>query len=295
MTRPLAWLLVANLAFAAHAEAPAPAEPPKLSATEIVARNAKARGGDDAWRKTGTMVWSGHTESSTNPERKLPFLLELKRPDRTRFEIATGSGRSLRIYDGTNGWKMRPDGRGVPTVEDYTAEELDFARGAQVIDGPLMYYAARHATLKVAGLATVEGNDAYVVTAHLPSGDGGHIWVDAKTFLEIRFDRDVRTHAGRAATGSVFYRDYRDFKGLKLPVVIETGSDVAKASNKLVIEKVAINPSIDDKAFEKPPILPKHRGGIVVDTRGVAAGPPAPQTRPPQPAPPPAPPSTPQQ
>jgi outer membrane lipoprotein-sorting protein len=287
MTRLIAWLLAATVTFAAHAEIPTPVEPPKLSATEIIARNAKARGGNDAWRKTETMVWSGHTESSTNPERKLPFLLELKRPDRTRFEIATGSGRSLRIYDGTNGWKMRPDSRGVPSVEDYTADELDYARGAQVIDGPLMYYAARQATFKVAGLATVEGQDAYVLTARLPSGDGGRIWVDAKTFLEIRFDRDVRTRSGRSTTGSVFYRDYREFKGLKLPVVIETGSEAAKASNKLVIEKVAINPTIDDKTFEKPPILPKHRGGIVVDTRGVVAGPPAPPARPPQPSPPP--------
>jgi len=295
MTRILAWLLATSLAFAAQADAPAPTQPPKLAASEIIARNAKARGGNDVWKQAETMVWSGHTESSSNPERKLPFLLELKRPDRTRFEIATASGRSLRIYNGTNGWKMHADSRGVPTVEDYTAEELDYARGAQVIDGPLMYYAARKATFKVAGLDTVDGHDAYVLTVRLPAGDGGQVWVDATTFLEVRFDREARTSAGHSATTSMYYRDYRAFKGLTLPVIIETAAGAAKVSNKLVIEKVAINPPIEDKTFDKPPILPKHRGAIVVDTRGVAAAAQAPQARPlPQPAPQPPPPAQPQ-
>ncbi len=292
MTRIFAWLLATSLAVTAQAQVQAPAaaqaQPPKLTAAEIIARNAKVRGGNDAWKKAETMVWSGHTESSSNPERKLPFLLELKRPDRTRFEIATASGRSLRIYDGTNGWKMHPDVRGVPTVEDYTAEELNYARGAQVIDGPLMYYAARKATFRVAGLDTVDGHDAYVLTVRLSTGDGGQLWVDATTFLEVRFDREVRSSAGRAATTSMYYRDYREFKGLTLPVIIETAAGANKVSNKLVIEKVAINPPIDDKTFEKPVILPKRRGAIVVDTRGVASAAQAPQGRPlPQPTPPP--------
>lgn len=288
MTRFLAWLLAASLAIPAWAQAPASAPPPKLSASEILARNAKARGGNDAWRKAETMVWSGHTESSSNPARKLPFLLELKRPDRTRFEIATPAGHSLRIYNGANGWKLHADSRGVPSVEDYTAEELEYARGAQVIDGPLMYYAAHKATFKVAGLDTVDGHDTYVLTVRLPAGDGGHVWVDATSFLEVRFDRETRAAAARTATTTMYYHDYREFKGLKLPVIIETAAGASKDSNKLVIEKVAINPPIEDKTFDKPPILPKRRGAIVVDTRGVAA---AAQARP---LPPPVPPQPPQ-
>lgn len=270
----LAWVLLASAATAAWAQPLAPMTPPKITAAEIVAKNAAARGGVAAWSKTDTMVWAGHTESSSAPDRKMPFMLELKRPDRTRFELATGAGKSLRIYNGSSGWKLHTDSSGMPEVQTYSAEELAFARDAQVIDGPLMHYTAQHGAITLTGIDTVEGRKAYVLNARLPSGDGGRVWVDAGTFLEIRLDRESRTASGRTTTGSVFYRDYRTFKGLKLPVIIETGTGPGNASNKLVIEKVSINPAIDDKTFEKPLVASQRHGGVVIDARGVAAPPP---------------------
>ena len=63
-------IAVAALAagFAAGALAAGQAPAPKLSADEIVEKNAAARGGLDAWRQVRTMVWVGHIESAHAPQ-----------------------------------------------------------------------------------------------------------------------------------------------------------------------------------------------------------------------------------
>jgi len=275
---------VSAIAAPAPASAPAPQKAHEPAVAEIVKRNAAARGGVEAWQKLQTMVWAGHTESSNAPERKLSFLLELKRPSRMRFEIVSPSGKLVRIYDGTNGWKVHPDSNGIPDVKDYTEDELAFARSAQIIDGPLMDIVARGGNPRLIGTESIEDRKAFVLEARLPSGDVERVWVDAESFLELRLDREIQMSGGRTAVSTIVYRDYRPFKGLQIPVIVETGSD--KATDKLVIEKVALDPAIDDKTFAKPQVGSRHHGGVIVDARGAPPVPPHPQAAQPQAAPP---------
>ena len=93
------------------------------------------------------------------------------------------------------------------------------------------------------------------------------VWVDAETFLELRYDREFRTSAGRTARVSVLYGDYHTFEGLQIPVTIETGAGSGKAGDKLLIDKIALNPRLDDGMFAKPNLpLVRHRGALI-DTR----------------------------
>jgi outer membrane lipoprotein-sorting protein len=275
-------LLAAVSAIAAPAPAPASQKAHEPAVAEIVKRNAAARGGAEAWQKLQTMVWAGHTESSNAPERKLSFLLELKRPSQMRFEIVSPSGKLVRIYDGTNGWKVHPDSNGIPDVKDYTEDELAFARSAQIIDGPLMDMVAKGGNPRLIGTESIEDRKAFVLEARLPSGDVERVWVDAESFLELRLDREIQMSGGRTAVSTIVYRDYRPFKGLQIPVIVETGSGPGKATDKLVIEKVALDPGIDDKTFTKPQVGSRHHGGVIVDARGAPPVPPHPQAAPPQ-------------
>ena len=114
MRRTAEWVLAACLLIPPLAEAAERSAAPELSATQIIEKNAAARGGVDAWRKIKTMAWAGHVKSAAAPARNLPFLLEQKRPNSTRFEIMGANQRSVRIFDGSDGWKMLPDGKGPP-------------------------------------------------------------------------------------------------------------------------------------------------------------------------------------
>jgi hypothetical protein len=266
---------VALACAAASAAEPAPV--PELTASQIVAKNALARGGLEAWGKIQSMVWVGHVESAEVPGHNMPFMLEQQRPNSTRFELVAQNQRSVRIYDGTSGWKLRPGNGGIPELQPYSEEELGFARDAQAIDGPLMHDIARGAAITLIGVEEFEGRKSYALRATLPMGAAHRVWVDAETFLETRYERDIRNAAGQTGTASVRYRDYQAFQGLQLPTIIETTSASGEAANRLVIEKFALNPPLDPRMFSKPNAPTKRHHGVTVDTRKppAAATPPA--------------------
>lgn len=242
-----------------------------VSVSEIVERNAAARGGAQAWHRIETMAWTGYAENSGVPGRKVAFMLEQKRPGKVRFEVLEASGmKSVRAYDGANGWKMRADGPGLPQVTPYSGDELGFARGAQVIDGPLMDYVRKGAALSVLGIDRVDGRPAYVVDARLPSGGLHRVWIDADSFLELRHDREYNDASGRIAVATVRFREYHSFEGLLIPLTIESGNGAGRPVNRLVIERVALNPRLEDAVFDRPEVVPTRRGRITVDTRSAA-------------------------
>lgn len=239
----------------------------ELTAAEIVARNAEARGGAEAWRKIGSMAWTGHVESPNARGHNLPFLLEQQRPNKARFEVVAEGQKSIRAYDGVTGWKLRAAPGQRPDIESYSAEELDFAREAQIVDGPLMDAATKDASFVLVGTDEVAGRKAYVLDAKVGRRGLKRLWVDAETFLELRFDRHYRNVSGQAAVATVFYGDYRSFDGLVLPVTIETAAAAGRPGNRLVIERVALNPSLGDVVFSKPTPTPRRPGAVVVDAR----------------------------
>jgi hypothetical protein len=61
----------------------------------------------------------------------------------------------------------------------------------------------------------------------------------------------------------VSYRNYRTFEGLQIPTTIETGAGTIKAPDKMVIEKISLNPPLDDRVFAKPRV-PGQRNAVTV-------------------------------
>lgn len=224
----------------------------KLTPEQIVAKNVAARGGLEAWRNIQTMIWVGHLESGSAPVPTMPFVLEQKRPNKTRFEINGAGQRTMRVFDGVRGWKVRANRDGAPDVTPYALPELKFASDAQAVDGPLIDYAAKGSSVTLEGAEKVEGRKAYRLSVQLFSGGRQVVWVDAQTFLDIRVDRQTVNPAGAVGTVPVYYRNYKTFEGLKIPTTIEIGTGSGSVPDKMQIERVVLNPTLDDRLFEKP-------------------------------------------
>jgi outer membrane lipoprotein-sorting protein len=238
----------------------------ELTVEQLLAKYNAARGGLDAWHKVQTMSWAGHIESEKNAAAAgASFIMNFKRPNMTRFEISGPSQKGVHIFDGTHGWKLRQTSSASPELQDYTPEELSFARDALGMDGPLVDYKTKGVVVTLAGVEQFQGRKTYRLNLTLPSGAARRVWIDAHTFLEVRYDRDIDRAKGQAHTVSVYYRNYQPFEGLQIPLQIETGASSGVKFDKMVIDRVSINPPLADQLFAKPRIANRSaehlRGG----------------------------------
>ena len=247
----------------------APAAPPAGAAKtvdEVIARNVAARGGLEAWRKVETMVWLGHLESAAQKEsQRVPFVAQLKRPNLTRFELKEQFSEFTRVFDGSHGWKVRPGADGRPQTKAFSAEEANFAKSEYVIDGPLIDYRAKGVAVTLDGIDRADDRPAYRLSLTLPGGVERKVWIDVKTNLEIRIDRPATNPLKPGAPVSVYYRDYKPVDGLVLPHVVETGLSRGAAApesvDRLVIERLMVNPKLDADAFALPASPFRHGNG----------------------------------
>ena len=260
---------------------------PKLSATAIVDKNVAARGGLQAWRSVQTLTLTGKLGAGGNqratlsvpapeghkaqravmPQRpveevQLPFVMELKRPSKVRFELQFKGQTAVQVFDGTQGWKLRPF-LNRNDIEPFSPEEMKIASAQGELDGLLIDYAAKGTQIESDGTEKVEGRDTYKLKLTLKSGDVTHVWVDSQTFLEAKVQGRPRRLDGTDHPVEVYYRDYRPVNGLQIPFVLETRvlpvaktatgfRDTPVPSEKIVVEKVTVNPKLDDSQFAKP-------------------------------------------
>jgi hypothetical protein len=259
-----------------------------LTAAEIVDKNVAARGGLPAWRAVQTMslegklgaggnqratlpapVTSGKPSQQVVPSRpaeevQLPFLMELQRPRKMRFELQFNGQTALQVFDGANGWKLRPFlNRRV--VEPYTSDEMKMASMQADLDGPLVDYAAKGSQIELAGMEKVEDRDTYKLKLTMKNGGAIHVWIDAQTFLEAKIEGQPRRLDGTDHPVEIYFRDYRPVDGLQIPFVLETKvlpvaktalgvKDPAIPAEQTIIDKVVVNPKLDESLFAKPEI-----------------------------------------
>lgn len=251
---------------------------PATTAEEVLARNVVARGGLEAWRRIDTMAWLGYVEHGTvsKSSPQVPFVMQMKRPNLTRFELKDQATQVTRIFDGQHGWRIRPGHDGRPESRLFSPEEVKFSQAEFVIDGPLLDYQAKGVAVSLDGLDRIEGHEAYRLSLKMPSGAERKIWIDVRTNLEVRLDRPSTSPFGPGKPVSVYYRDYESEGGVKMPHVIETvatpGGSPTETSDRLVIRHVIINPKLEVTAFVPPPTPLRHGGGSLVRIPGSLPG-----------------------
>jgi hypothetical protein len=274
----------AILALLASVGPPAYAAVPAPTVDEIAARNIAARGGARAWQAISALSVTGKLEAgSVDPAARgaraaenlaggaiartrktvaeaaaakkrqalLPFVLELKRPALSRLEIELGGQTAVQVFDGAHGWKLRPY-LNRNTVEPFTADEERSASSGMTFDFPLLDARAQGRKLKLVGVESVEGSNAYKLSITGADGVARHVWIDAHSFLDVKVEGPPRVMDGRSRTVWTYQRDFRTVSAVTVPFVLETAVDGYEGTHKLLVERVALNPSIDGARFARP-------------------------------------------
>lgn len=224
-----------------------------MTVAQIVEKNAKARGGLEAWRAVSSMTMSGEMDAGGKKNTMLPFVMSMKRPYKSRLEIRFQDQPAVQVYDGTQGWKVRPF-LGRDDVEPFSPAEAKVASGWPQLDGPLINYAAKGTKVELQGTEAVEGKDAYKLKLTMKNGEQRNLWIDASSFLEVKIDGDPRKMDGKLRNVAIYYRDFKKVNGLSVPYVTETVVDGVGQTHKMNIQTVTLNPPLDDTIFAKPKV-----------------------------------------
>jgi len=223
----------------------------QLTAVQVVDKNIAAKGGLQAWRAVQAMSFSGKMDAGGKQNVQLPFVIEMKRPRKTRVEIEFANDKAVQVYDGANGWKLRPF-LGRRDGETFSADEMKAASMESELDGPLVDYSTKGTQVNLEGVEKVEGHDAYKLKLAMKGGQVRHLWVDRQIFLEVKIEGLPRRMDGKMRPVEIYYRDYKPVNGLMVPYVLETTVQGAKQSHKMTIESVKVNPKLEDSIFAKP-------------------------------------------
>lgn len=257
---------------------------PRLSAAQVVEKHVSARGGMRAWRAVQALSMSGKIDAGpgdsiarslrvargpgpanqkarraaaaaqkaeAEKQVQLPFTLARQRPNRSRLEIEFAGKTAVQVYDGANGWKLRPY-LNRNDVEPFTPEEAKVEAENADLDDSLIDYAAQGKRVELEGVDRVEGRDTYKLKLVAKGGGVRHVWIDARSFLDVKVEGTPRRMDGKMHGVFVYQRDFRSVHGLKIPFVRDTVVDGFPQTHRIILDKVAVNPPLDAATFAKP-------------------------------------------
>src|SRR5262249_31495427 len=143
-----------------------------------------------------------------------------------------------------------------PEPEAMGEEELQGISEEADFDGPLVDYKKKGNTVKLEPnnkeeKDQVTGNDVWRIKLTLKSGDERYYLFDKETYLLLKWE-GKRKFNGREIPVESYFRDYRDVDGVKFAFEIDSGTSATDLNQKIVIDKIELNPKLEDARFEKP-------------------------------------------
>ncbi len=216
---------------------------------EVIASNLAARGGSDrikalnSIRETGTVTAPGG--------RVARVVREIKRPGMFRLEVTYQGTTSVFSNDGTSGWQVAPmQGQFEPKV---MPPDADAAAGADQrdIEGALVDWRDKGHVVELLGREKLPTGEAFKLKVTLKGGAVRTDYVDVASHQVVRsdFTRIVRGHKTEVETT---YSDFRSEGGLVVPHLIESHAKDRPQSLKIAVDKVELNPALDDALFKFP-------------------------------------------
>ena len=221
-----------------------------MSADQLIAKNVEAMGGMAKMKAIKTIRLTG--KAAFGP-MEAPFVMEQKRPGSFIQDVTVQNMHIVEAYDGKTGWTINPfagyGGKKDPELMD--ADGLKNAEQQADIDGPLVDYRDKGHKVEYLGKEDVEGSSTHKLKVTLKNGNIQTIFLDADSFLAIK-QTSKRVVRGTEVETEATLGDYKEEGGVMMPHSMEVGAKGRPEKQKLTIEKVEINPAIDDAKFKMP-------------------------------------------
>jgi hypothetical protein len=217
---------------------------------EVIGRSFEARGGLERLRAIQAIRVTGRMSMGAN---QASMVVERKRPVRIRVEITVRGQRAVQAWDGVTAWGISPMGSGQPEV--LPAEAASAMAADADVDGPLVDYQAKGHRVQLLGKEMLEGGDAYKIEVRKKDGAVEVHFLDARSYLTARIE-GKRTIRGTLIEGEILLGDYREAGGILWPFSIRSGARGNPEKQTLTVEKIEVDPVLDDARFRMPSTTP---------------------------------------
>ncbi|MHB8447448.1 MAG: hypothetical protein ACYC7G_06410 [Rudaea sp.] len=222
-----------------------------LTADELIARNAAARGGLDKLEAIKTLKAEGKMRFIGGfGSIDLTFVQYKQAPDSIRTEATVQGLTQVQAWDGKEAWQISPfQGRRDPErISDDDAKSL--ADDAPIA-GSLIGYKERGAQVEYLGTEDVDGTNAYKLKVAFKNGDVEFVYLDPDHYVEIRTvgQRKVR---GTETEDITDYGDYERVAGVYFPFSIDTKTRGDGGEVVLTVDKAQANVPMDAALFTFP-------------------------------------------
>jgi hypothetical protein len=214
---------------------------------EVVASNLAARGGKARIQALRSIRETGTATASDG--RVARVVREIKRPGLFRLQFSYQGTTSVFAYDGKAGWQVAPlQGQFEPQAMPPDAEPGVDQRD---IEGPLVDWREKGNIVELVGREKLPGGEAFKLKVTLKGGTVRYDYVDVASRQIVRSDF-TRTIRGRAVQLENTFSDFRDVGGLVFPHLIETHVKDRPQVIRIAVEKIELNPELDDARFRFP-------------------------------------------
>jgi outer membrane lipoprotein-sorting protein len=224
------------------------------TAEEILEKSITALGGRAAHAKLKSRSMSG-TITIATPVGEVQGTIETlnaapnKQRTLVKADLASFGAGLLEVdqrFDGSNGYVLDT----LQGNRDITGNQLDNMRNS-AFPHTFLVYKDLGIKVALAGKEKVGDRDAYIVVFEPPSGSTIRQFIDAETFMPVKFMlKSTVPQLGVDVEETVTMSDYRDVDGIKLPFRLQSTSSIQTFI--VEIAKAAHNVPVDEKLFVKP-------------------------------------------
>lgn len=210
---------------------------------EVLNKYMQAVGGAAALKAVTSLVVKG-TLDVVGISRGGNFEIYTVAPNKALAIIQPRPTETVRVgYNGQVGWVQTPAG-----VRVLKGAELGALQNASEFS-VLLNLKSTYAKLTLSGKSKIGYREVYVIDMQPASGPSDRLFVDAETYLPVRMNT-VRTYRGAPVSLEIYYDDWREVDGLKLPYVIT--ESFQKRTTTFNVKEIKSNVPVDAKIFEKP-------------------------------------------
>ncbi len=205
-------------------------------------------GGKKNWTKVKTIVTSGEYDYGGI---SFPFKTYSKSPDKYKFKVESNGKYYAQGFDGTKGWKIDVfKNETTPTIitgpdatamaNESTVELMDIFLRSE-IDGKTMAYS---------GKDSVKSHFCYRIKV-FENPEIETYYFDTNTYELVMKETISRNAELDKAPMNIYYSDYRDVDGIKIPFKTICESD-AQVILTITVNSVVLNQPIEEREFETP-------------------------------------------